>query len=121
MKIINIAIAVLFALFAFFQLNDPDGFTWVILYAYVAAMAVIAVFGRYNLALLFPGLAIFALYFIYLIPSVIEFITSGEDLLNRMAPDKLYIEQTREAGGLLIGLLALIYLIAARKKYARAS
>jgi hypothetical protein len=120
MKIINILIAALFALFAIFQINDPDGFTWVVLYGYVAIMAVLAALGKYNLALLIPGVAIFALYFIYLIPSVIEFITSGEDLMNQMAPDKLYIEQTREAGGLLMGLIALIYLVTKRKKYGKA-
>jgi len=120
MKIITIVITVLFALFAFFQLNDPDGFTWVILYGYIAIMGLLAVFGKYNLALLVPGAAIFGLYFVYLIPSVVEFITSGEDLLNRMAPEKMYIEQTREAGGLLIGLIALIFLITNRKKYGKA-
>jgi len=120
MKIINIVIAVLFLLFAFFQLNDPDGFTWAVLYGYVAIMAILAVFGRYNLALLLPGVAIFGLYFIYLIPSVFEFFTSGEDLMNRMAPEKMYIEQTREAGGLLLGLMALTYLVVSRKKYGKA-
>lgn len=120
MKIINIAIAVLFALFAIFQFNDPDGFTWVVLYGYVAAMGGLASFGKYNLAFLLPGAAIFGLYFMYLIPNVIQFVTSGEDLMNRMAPDKIYIEQTREAGGLLIGLVALVYLIINRKKYGKA-
>lgn len=120
MRILNIAIALLFLLFAIFQLNDPDGFSWVVLYVYVAIMGLLAAFGKYNLALLIPGLAIFALYFIYLIPSVIDFLSSGEDLMNRMAPDKVFIERSREAGGLLIGLIALIYLVMSRKKYGKA-
>ena len=120
MKIINIAIALLFLLFAVFQLNDPDGFTWVVLYSYVAIMGALAAFGKYNLAFLIPGVAIFGLYFIYLIPSVIDFFASGEDLMNRMAPDKVFIERSREAGGLLLGLIALIYMVTTRKKYGKA-
>ena len=120
MKIINVAIAILFLLFSIFQLNDPDGFTWVVLYGYVAIMAALAVFGKYNLAFLIPGVTIFALYFIYLIPSAIEFMASGDNLMDRMAPEKVYIERSREAGGLLLGLVALIFLVVKRKKYGKA-
>ncbi|WKN33157.1 transmembrane 220 family protein [Porifericola rhodea] len=120
MKIINIVLAVLFALFAFFQLNDPDSLSWVVLYLYVAIISAMAAFGRYNLALILPGIAIFVVYFVYLIPSVFEFVSSGEDLMNRMDAEKMYIEQTREAGGLLIGLLALIFHFVNRKKSTRA-
>lgn len=114
-------LAALFLLFAYFQLNDPDGFTWAVIYAYVALMAGLAAFGRYNLALLLPGVAIFGLYFIFLLPSVFEFIGSGDDLMNRMAPEKKYIEQSREAGGLFLALVTLIYLVTTRKKYAKPS
>jgi len=120
MKIINVVLAVLFALFAFFQLNDPDSLSWVVLYLYVAIISAMAAFGRYNLALILPGIAIFVVYFVYLIPSVFEFVSSGEDLMNRMDAEKMYIEQTREAGGLLIGLLALVFHFVNRKKYTRA-
>lgn len=120
MRIINIAIALLFLAFAVFQFNDPDGFTWVVLYGYVSIMGALAAFGKYNLAFLLPGIAIFGLYTIYLIPNVIEFISSGDDLMNRMAPDKVYIERSREAGGLLIGLIALTFLVVKRKKYGKA-
>lgn len=120
MKIINVILAVLFALFAFFQLNDPDSLSWVVLYLYVAIISAMAAFGRYNLALILPGIAIFVVYFVYLIPSVFEFVSSGEDLMNRMDAEKMYIEQTREAGGLLIGLLALIFHFVNRKKFTRA-
>lgn len=119
MKIINIVLTLLFALFAFFQLNDPDSLSWVILYGYVAVISGMAIFRRYNLALILPGVAIFAVYFVYLLPSVFEFLSSGEDLMNRMDEGKMYIEQTREAGGLLIGLLVLIFHLSVRKKNAR--
>lgn len=119
MKIINVVLTILFLLFAFFQFNDPDSLSWVILYIYVAIISGMAIFGRYNLALILPGVAIFAVYFIYLLPSVFEFLSSGESLMNRMDAEKMYIEQTREAGGLLMGLLTLIFHLVVRKKNAR--
>ncbi|WPP48089.1 transmembrane 220 family protein [Catalinimonas niigatensis] len=119
MKIVNITLTILFTLFAFFQLNDPDSLSWVVLYGYVAVISGMAIFRRYNLALILPGIAIFAVYFVYLLPSVFEFLTSGENLMNRMDAEKMYIEQTREAGGLLIGLLALIFHLSARSKNSR--
>ncbi len=118
MKIINIILTILFVLFAFFQFNDPDSFSWIILYGYVALISGMAIFGRYNLALILPGIAIFAVYFVYLLPSVFEFLGSGEDLMNRMDEGKMFIEQTREAGGLLIALLVLVFHLLVRKKNA---
>ncbi|MDF9800615.1 hypothetical protein OKW21_005878 [Catalinimonas alkaloidigena] len=116
MKIINIVLTILFALFAFFQLNDPDSLSWIVLYIYLGVISGMAIFGKYNMALILPGLAIFVVYFIYLLPSVFEFLTSGENLMNRMDAEKMYIEQTREAGGLLIGILALAFHLLTRKK-----
>lgn len=116
MRIINIVLTVLFALFAFFQFNDPDNLSWIVLYLYLAVISGMAIFGKYNLALILPGLAIFVVYFVYLVPSVFEFLSSGENLMNRMDSEKMYIEQTREAGGLLIGILALVFHLLTRKK-----
>ncbi|MEK6475903.1 transmembrane 220 family protein [Catalinimonas sp. 4WD22] len=116
MKIINIVLTVLFALFAFFQFNDPDSLSWIVLYLYLAVISGMAIFGKYNMALILPGLAIFVVYFVYLLPSVFEFLSSGENLMNRMDAEKMYIEQTREAGGLLVGILGLVFHLLTRKK-----
>lgn len=118
MKIVNIVLALLFLLFAYFQLNDPDSLIWIIIYLYLATLAALAAFGKLSLAMIIPGLVIFGAYFLYLLPSVFEFLSSGDDLMNRMDADKMYIEQTREAGGLLIGIVALVFLLLTRKKTA---
>lgn len=116
-KIINILLALLFALFAFFQVNDPDAISWVILYGYVAVMAGMAAFNRFNLALLIPGIVIFTLYFLYLTPSIIDWFASDDNLVGvEMTNNKPYIENTREAFGLLMALVALILIFLQLRK-----
>lgn len=114
-RVISGVIALLFFTFAAVQFNDSDGLSWIFLYGYVGVMAALAVFGRYNLALLIPIITIFALYFIYLTPSILEWMGSDDSLVGgTMSDDKMYIEQSREAFGLLIGLIALLYLFFTR-------
>jgi len=116
-KIINILLALLFALFAYFQVNDPDSISWVILYGYVAVMAGMAAFERFNLALLIPGIVIFTLYFLYLTPGIIDWFASDDNLVGvEMTDDKPYIEKTREAFGLLMALAALIFVFVQLRK-----
>lgn len=116
-KIASGIIALLFFVFAAVQYNDSDGFSWIFLYGYVAIMATLAVFGRYNLALLIPIITIFALYFVYLTPSIIEWIASNDSLVGgTMSDDKMYIERSREAFGLLLGLTALLFLLFTRPR-----
>ncbi len=117
-KIVSGVIALLFFLFAAFQYNDPDSFSWMFLYGYVAVMAIMALFGRYNLALLVPGIAIFALYFVYLLPSVYEWIVSDDSLITGMSPDRMYVERSREAFGLLMGLAGLLFVFFNRHQLA---
>ncbi|MGB3589389.1 MAG: transmembrane 220 family protein [Tunicatimonas sp.] len=112
-KVINIVLTLLFALFSYFQLNDPDAFSWVFLYGFVAVMTGMAIFNRYNLAFLIPGIAIFTLYFFYLTPGILDWIISDDNLVGvEMTDDKPYIEKTREAFGLLMGLTALLFVLA---------
>lgn len=115
-KIVSGIFALLFFTFAAVQYNDPDSFSWIFLYGYVGAMAAMAVFGKYNLALLIPIITIFALYFIYLVPSILEWIASDDSLVGGMSDDKMYIERSREAFGLLIGLGALLFVFFTRHR-----
>ena len=116
-KIINIVLTLLFALFAFFQRNDPDPLLWIILYGYVAVMAGLAVANRYYKPLLLLGMAAFVAYFLYLTPGVIDWFSHDDGLVNvQMSDDKPWIEQTREAFGLLIGLAALVFLWIQQRK-----
>ena len=115
-KAISAVLALLFLLFAIFQLNDSDWFTWMILYGYVSVVAAMAVFGWYNPAFLLPGIAVFGLYFLYQTPSIITWFNSDDSLITGMSPDKMYVEESREAFGLLMGLSALIFVLATRPR-----
>ena len=116
-KIISGIIALLFFTFAAVQYNDPDNLSWIFLYGYVGVMGTLAVLGRYNLALLIPIITIFALYFIYLTPSIVEWIDSDDSLVGgTMSVEKMYIERSREAFGLLLGLISLLFLFFTRSR-----
>ncbi len=118
MKIFSIVIAVLFALFAFFQLNDPDPFVWVSIYLLVAATAGLLASGRFYpvLVLILIGICIDRCMLAW--PGVTDYIFNqdGMTIVEGMSYDKPYIEETREFGGALLALLALIYVYVQGKK-----
>lgn len=104
-------LALLFFTFAAVQYNDPDGLMWILLYGYVGVMGTLAMLGRDREGALIPAIVIFSLYFIYLTPSIVEWMGSNDSLVGgTMSDDKMYIERSREAFGLLIGLSALLFL-----------
>jgi hypothetical protein len=119
MKLINLLLTIVFILFASFQYNDADTLTWALLYSFVAVMSALAIFKRYSLPLLLAGISVFAIYFIYLTPSILAWIQSGDDLMDQMSTNKPYIEESREGLGLLLGLITLVFHLMVRNRYAR--
>ncbi len=119
MKIINVLLTIVFILFASFQYNDADTVTWMLLYGFVAVMSALAIFKRYSLPLLLAGILVFAFYFLYLSPSILAWIQSGDDLMDQMSTNTPYIEESREGLGLLLGLIVLVFHLMVRNRYAR--
>lgn len=117
-KIITITLALLFALFAYFQLNDPDPALWVAIYSYVAIIGFLVFAKKYYKWAILLGLAICGAGMLYLLPSVYDWLTNHSEvsLLYGMAPDKSYIEESRECGGLCIAFLGLLYFYFRTKK-----
>lgn len=117
-RIINLVLALLFVLFAYFQLNDPDPLVWILIYGYVATVGFLAFAQKFYQWLLMAGLLLFGGGVLYLLPSVYEWLANHSEvsLLYGMAPDKPYIEESRECGGLLIALLCLVYFYVQGKK-----
>lgn len=110
---INWILFVIFLLFAFVQLNDPDPVIWFVTYFIVALIALLSNYIRipklyYYLAV--AGLVIFALFHVNYF---LEWIRAGnkEELFGEMVYDKPYIEGTREFLGLVLALLAMMYLL----------
>lgn len=112
-NIIKLVLSGLFVLFAYFQLNDPgDSTLWIAIYLILAALYGFAAFGKYNRIVLAAGMLALLGGVVYLFPSMIEFFTNddGIGLAQTMNNDYPYIEEARECGGLVIGLLAMGYL-----------
>jgi hypothetical protein len=118
--IFSALLALLFLTFAAVQYNDPDPLIWIVVYGYTAAIAILAVFNRHPRALILLGMAAVLGGIVYLAPSVYQWLMYNSDvsLIHGMAPDKPFIEESRECFGLLIVLASLIYhYIAGSGKY----
>src|SRR5690606_27265924 len=118
MKITALILSLLFVLFAGFQYNDLDGWIWTLAYGNIAVLCFMAFLGKYYRIWSILSVLVYAAYFIYLSPAVFEFF-SGDlqgNVKSEMSFEKEYIEKTREAGGLLIALLALTFLHFASRK-----
>ena len=107
MKIINWLLAILFAVFAVVQYNDPDTLLWVLIYGLVAAVGVGAALGKYNVWGTGVLLAAYVLGVFYLLPSVLEWLSSDVSLITGMSADRMYVEESRECFGLLMAVAAL--------------
>jgi hypothetical protein len=111
MKIVNLILAVMFLLFAFVQVNDPDPVLWILIYGSMAVVCIMAAFGYYSriaLAILLVG---FIAYAVILLPGFSEWLSQDDKsaLFD-------YIEEAREFLGLIICIVVLIVqLIRSRK------
>ena len=112
MKVVNFLLAVVFLLFAFVQLNDPDPVVWILIYGTMAVLCVLAMFSihprRVYLALLVALLG----YSLFYIPGVLDWLRhpNKSALFDEVAKmEHLYIEESREFLGILIcvGVLVL--------------
>lgn len=103
MKITNIILALLFALFAYFQYNDPDPWLWISIYLIVAGLCGAAAFGYYNkwlTTVIFAGLL---LYWLILLPDFVSWLGEGmPTITGSMKAESPHIELVREFLGLLI-------------------
>ena len=118
MKTTHIVLAVLFALFTFFQFNDPDAWLWISIYGLMTFIAALAATGRFYLPLM--GIAALACLYtlITTAPGLWDYLTNqdGYTIMEGMSYDKPYIEETREFGGSLVCLVALVFFFLVRRK-----
>jgi Transmembrane family 220, helix len=110
MKILNIVLVLLFVLFAAVQYNDPDPHVWIPIYLYPAAVSIYSLIGKYNKTFILIGLIPTALFMLSYIPDFINWIKMGEpSIVETMKAEKPYVELTREFGGLVICVAALVF------------
>jgi hypothetical protein len=120
MKMLNLVLSVLFVVFAALQYNDPDPFIWIPIYLFAAFLCWRAYQGIYHRSLYFSALAIYLLYAIYLVfdkNGVVSWASehAAESLVHSMKAEKPWIEETREFGGLVILIAAMVINLKRRK------
>jgi Transmembrane family 220, helix len=120
MRIVNFILAVMFLLFAFVQINDPDPVIWILIYGAMAVLSIMAIFKFYPMKFMIALLVLYVLYSIVYMPGVLEWLRQDDksmlfdDVAKMQYP---YVEEAREFFGLLICIIVLvIFIIRARRK-----
>lgn len=111
MKITNFVLAVMFLLFAFVQINDPDPLLWIAIYGAMAVVCIMAAYRYYIKPLLWVLLAGFIVYMVILWPGLNEWLQQEDKGVlfdEGMKMQFLYIEESREFLGLLICVIVLL-------------
>ncbi|MFT7029378.1 MAG: hypothetical protein ACJA2C_000764 [Marinoscillum sp.] len=114
-KSIHITIMVIFTLFALVQINDPDPVLWILIYGAVVMTAAIKLYSpRLNIRpLAITLVVIMSLFALSYITNFLTFLdqTDKSRVVGSMKAETPWIEGTRELGGLLLAILALVYMI----------
>lgn len=110
MKIPHLIVAALFALFAYWQLNDPDWPQWVVMYGWVSVTAVVFALGKLPKWLPWIGIAVAGIWLATLLPDFMNWLRMGSPTITgQMKAESPHVELTREFFGLAICLLVLGY------------
>ena len=118
MKILNLVLAILFVVFAFLQINDPDPVLWILIYGGMAVMCIQGAFRYYYHPVIIGLLVLFSLYsFVYFDGVRVWFGSDDKSMIfdDLAKMQYAYIEESREFLGLVICILVLImHLVASR-------
>lgn len=120
MKAINFILALIFLLFAFVQINDPDPILWILIYGNMAALCVLAMFKMRFSYWIIATLIGYSVYAVLLAGSAWEWFQSPDrsllfDDIAKM--QNIYIEETREFLGLVICIaVAAFHLLTGRNR-----
>ncbi|MEM1324458.1 MAG: transmembrane 220 family protein [Bacteroidota bacterium] len=117
MRIVYWTLAALFATFAIVQLNDVDPWIWVTYYAFIAILFGAAALRRFNVYVIGAGLLATIIGLVRLLPEFQVWLNDGmPSIVESMKAETPYVEFIREFLGLLIGLLALVFLFFRQKR-----
>lgn len=102
-KTTNWILAVLFAVFAIVQYNDPDPLPWILLYGGVAVHFALAARGRLYRPAVWLWLAAALVWAALLAPDFVNWIRMGEpSIVSSMKAETPWVELTREFLGLCL-------------------
>lgn len=112
MRVFNFLLALMFLVFAFLQVNDPDPVIWILLYGAMAVVCVMAIFESYNRKLLVALMMLYSVYCYFLWPGVSEWLQQEDRSVlfdDVMKMDYPYIEESREFLGLVISMVVVLF------------
>ena len=112
MRIVNFLLAIMFLVFAFVQVNDPDPVIWILIYGIMAVFCIMAIFEFYPKKFMIGVLVLYALYSIVYLPGLAQWLRSDNkaDLFDKKEKmENLYIEESRESLGLFICIIVLVF------------
>jgi UDP-N-acetylmuramyl pentapeptide phosphotransferase/UDP-N-acetylglucosamine-1-phosphate transferase len=119
-KFINLLFALVFALFAYWNLNDPDALIWVLAYGATALLFAMAAFGRADRRISGALAIALAVWMLTMVPGMVDWFNSGmPSITEEMQATVPHIEVVREFLGLLITVLALVRLTFSTSREAR--
>jgi hypothetical protein len=115
-KILHLLLALIFAVFAYLNLNDPDAPIWVAAYASVALLFALSL-GVWSDRRVTLGLAaVLFIWMLTMLPGMMAWFRDGlPSITEEMKATEPHIEVVREFLGLLIAILALVYLSFAQR------
>jgi hypothetical protein len=116
-KNIYFVISGLFLLFAIVQWNDPDPLIWMIFYGVMSLIYILLALGkRFAFYLSVLILTVSVVYMGFILPEIIKWIKDGmPSIVQSMKATIPTIEYTREFLGLLLCLIACIWVIRVQK------
>lgn len=119
-KIVYLFLALVFAAFAYLNVNDPDPLIWVTAYAATALLFAFAAFGRVDCRIIGYLCLAYFIWMCTMLPGMVDWYHAGmPSITSEMKATEPHIEVVREFLGLFIAVLALFALYAATPRNAR--
>ena len=116
-KIVLVFLSIVFLLFSYFQVNDPDSIRWVFYYLLLSIMAGLSFFGKNKQVYIIMMGTITILGLVYYFPGFFEWLQDGmPSIVSSMQAESPYIEVVREFLGLLISFVFIAYLFIDQKR-----
>lgn len=110
-KILYSLLALAFALFAYWNLNDPDPWIWATAYGAVMALFALAVFGHADRRISGWYAVALAVWMLTMTGGMIDWMNAGfPSIADEMKATAPHIEVVREFLGLLIAVVSLAWL-----------
>ena len=119
-RALNILCALIFALFAYWNLNDPDAWLWVSAYGLTALFFALAALGRADRRVSGLLCVVLCVWALTMVPGMLDWIDADmPSITDEMKATSPHIEVVREFLGLSIAALALVFLVFSTPKTAR--